>query len=113
MKVFDVVEAYIIGRTEEVADKYTVNEESLSILGDYCGVIDQIMNEWSGDGLDVDIVGENNLVVISITVSAMLMDIYHPQYFDLIDRAVALAVCNTEENDLRMDFTFPSVWDKV
>ena len=74
MKVFDVVKTYIIGRTEEVADKYTVNEERLSILGDYCGVIDQIMHEWSGDGLDVDIVGENNLVVISITVSAMLMD---------------------------------------
>ena len=113
MKVFDVVEAYIIGRTEDVSDKYIINDESMSILKDYCGVIDQIMREWSGDGIDVDIVGENNYVVISITVSAMLMDVYHPQYFDLLDRAVALAVCNTEENDLRMDFTFPSVWNEV
>lgn len=111
VKVFDIVESYIDCAVDEEKGTVKKDSEKMDILREYCSVIDGIMENWSGSSIDVQVIGDNAYVVVSVTVSALVMDADHPQYYDLVDRAVAFAVGQTEDHDVRLDFTFPSVYE--
>lgn len=111
MKTFDIVDGVVQVKSEELGGSFKVNSEKLDILREYCDVVDGILDFWSGKSIECEVVGEKNYIVVSIVVAALTIDETNKVVCDLIERAVVFAVGNTSDNDLRIDFTFPSVWD--
>lgn len=113
MKVFDLVKCVVDAKSIELNGKMTPNSEKIEILEEYCNELDKVIDTWEGFSIDADVVGKRNLIVVSIEIAALTINEMNTVVFDLIDRSVLFAVGNSERNNLRIDFTFPSVWDII
>ena len=110
VSTFDIVSSYIENANMADGAKHTINEESMDILADYCGVLDTIFDECMGSSVTVDLL-DGGLVSIEMTVAAFSANRFNQSYFDLIERAVFFTVTNTARNELDIKFVFPSVFD--
>lgn len=107
--VFDIVDSYVRNSDAVVSGGKTIDEDKMDILKEYCDILDNMCNDFGGMSVSVDM-SSKNLVIISLELSIMTVNRFGQKYYDLIERAILFAVCNTGANDLRVDFTFPSVF---
>ena len=118
MKAFDIVEAVVTVKTEELGDSYELQEDRLEILEDYCNVIDMILAEPGNNSVSADVVSKHNFIVVTITLPCFTISdnflVSNKEVCDLIERCVCFAVGHTKDgrDDIRIDFTFPSVWER-
>lgn len=112
MKLFNIVEPFLKSKEEELGSGVKINEEKLEILGGYCEIIDGLMKTWGSHGVEVDLFSENRYVLIGIEVDTFAANPKgEPEVIELIDKCVCFATGVTEFGHVRIDFTFPSVFD--
>lgn len=115
MKTFDIVNAVVRAKADDLAETHKVNEESLDILREYCGVIDNIVEECFGDQITADIVTDSNLVFIEIVLASFVYETkFKPRaYLSLIEQAIRVDFDRVEPDNISMKFILPTVFDKV
>lgn len=113
VKTFDIVDAVVQNKADELSGEYVINDESLDILSQYCDVIDNILEECFGDQITADVI-DNNLVVIEIVLSSFVYESrFKPRsYLSIIERAICVDFSRVRPDKVSMKFVFPSVFNK-
>lgn len=109
VKIFDIVDAYI-KNCDDVNNGCVIDTNKYDILRTYCEVMDEIMEVWGGSAIEVNIVTKRRFVCISLEVDTFTAMTIDQHYFDVIERCVCFATGITDNQMVRMDFTFPSVF---
>lgn len=114
MNVFDIVNACILGYTEEIGDNYEINSEKLDILREYCDTLDMFISNHDGKSATVDVIPESNYISIELDLFDFIYEkkFKSPAYLDLLERAISVVFTNKGEDRIGVEFIFPSVWDK-
>ena len=112
---YGIFEMVLDEANSRFAPIFKPNAERLSILKEYCCVIDQMIEENGGETFEVDI-DENNMAIhMAIGLKEIIdEDPKHSRFLQVIQRATAFKVKNDKENEqLVVYLTFPSVWEKT
>ncbi len=109
MTIYNIVSSYIESSPAVCEGHKMIDENSMSILSDYCSVLDEIFDSCLGSSITVDLV-DDDMVSIQMVLAAFSANRFNQQYFDLIERAVSFTVSNTKNAELDIKFVFPSVF---
>lgn len=113
MDTFDIVEAVVSAKNDEIKDKFILNYDKLDILREYCEGIDGFIKEHDGCEISANIQDDTNYVSIEIEVMDFVYEkkFKSPIYLDLMERAVSIHFTNRGTDRLGVEFVFPSVWE--
>lgn len=115
IKTFDIVNTVVRSKADDLAETHKINEENLVILMEYCGIIDNIVEECFGDQITADIVTDSNWVFIEIVLASFVYESkFKPRaYLSLIERSISIDFDSVSPDKISMKFIFPTVFDKI
>lgn len=108
---FDVAEMVIEEATKQFGPLWSLNAENFDIFKQYCFAIDSFIEEIESNGIEISV--DDTVMTISVVVfckNATLLK--SSKFFLLAERASRISVSLDENNDLKFEFVFPSLWDK-
>ena len=108
---FDVAEMVIEEATKQFSPLWSLNAENFDIFKQYCFAFDSFLDEIESNGLEISV--DEILMTISVVVfckNATLMK--NSKFFLLAERASRVNVSLDENNNLKFEFVFPSLWDR-
>ena len=111
---FSIVNQVLETASTQFEPGYTRNEENIAILKTYCKAIDKIIEDEEDGSVECSVneyTKEVKIVIelISLSVNFPKTDIFQ----QLIKRSYPVVFQSNDGEFLRVQFTFPSVWDKV
>lgn len=115
-KCYDVVLGAVAERSKDTAGTLRENPEKMDILREYCDAIDKIAAEF-GDGVvayDAEIDDYRDTVTIGLECGVIEVEDKQHIFCQLIDRSIQFSfqLSQFTEDNLRVEFVFPSVWDE-
>lgn len=114
VKCFDVVNMVVEEASEQFKPIWKIDNEKLDILHEYCDAIDEILKEFDGDSIDVDIDEIKMTVSITIECEDLTIESKEHQFHQLVERAVRFGFSKSKEREaMCVNFVFPSVWGKT
>ena len=112
VKCFDVVSMVVDEANKQFAPLWKPNKEKYQILEQYCQAIDELSDEFDGVSYDVEIDDIDMTIKIVLECTDMIIEQKQHRYYDLAQRALLFGFSASEEGNLNVEFTFPSIWDK-
>lgn len=113
VKCFDIVNMILDEATEQFGGAWEVNEENYKILEQYCNAMDILAKEHDGEAFEVEV----DDIAMTVSISMECMDFVVKDkdslYYELVKRAISFGFSVTDEGNLLVKFTFPSIWDKI
>lgn len=113
IKCFDVVESVIDEATTRFAPTFRENKDNKHILKTYCDALDKIIDDISGNSIEVEV--DEIKMTISIAIGCDEVIIYpeNDLFYKLAERSVTLGFYPDEDDgSMVMEFVFPSIWEK-
>lgn len=112
MDTFDIAEAVLSAKSEEIKSDFLVNYDKLDILREYCEAIDIFVENHDGDSVAVSVTDDMK-VSISINIEDFVYEsrFKPPVYLDLMERADSIKFTNLGDERLGVEFIFPSIWE--
>lgn len=113
VKCFDIVNMIIEEADEQFGSLWKINEENYKILEQYCSAMDILAKEHDGEAFEVEVDDIAMTVAIGMECPDFTVRDKDILYYELVKRAVSFGFSTTEEGNLLVKFTFPSIWEKV
>lgn len=113
VKCFDVVSMVVDEATKQFAPIWSVNDEKLRILEQYCGVLDSLAEEFDGESFDVEVDDISMTISIQMECQDITIESKKHKYYSLAQRAIAFGFSTTDNGLLNVKFVFPSIWEKA
>lgn len=110
MKVFDLVTAYIQGVAESELDGVSVNEDNIDNLKADCAILDEVIQSWDPDSIDIDIVTDRKLLMITLDIGTITIDGFVNDYYKLFADSVSFGFWNDGSGSLVLSFAFDGVF---
>lgn len=112
IKCFEVTSMMVDEATKRFAPIWSIDQNKYAILEQYCGIIDDIAEEFNGESIVVEV--DEIKMTISITVECwdMKLESVNHIFYKLTERSVKFGFSVSEEGNLNVNFTFPSVWER-
>lgn len=113
IKCFDVASMVIEDANERFEPLWSVNDERVDILKQYCEVIDSLSTEFNGLSFETEIDEITMEVSITLECEEMIVESLDHAFYKLVKRAIRYGFSASKEGTLLIKFVFPSLWDKV
>lgn len=113
VKCYDTVSMVIDEATSRFAPLWKENRESKRILAQYCRVIDDLVNEFDGESLEVDVDEIQMTISIKIECQDITLESQKHKYYGLASRAVSFGFSVSNNGNLVVEFVFPSIWERA
>lgn len=113
LKCFNVASLVIDEATEQFSPLWKVDKEKLTIFNQYCTVIDELVNEFGGLELTVDVDDIKLTISIEVVCEDITIQESKHRFYDLAERAIELSFMKSEDGDVVVRFVFPSIWERV
>jgi sRNA-binding carbon storage regulator CsrA len=112
IKSFDAVYPVVAEATKTFSPSWKLNEERLDILKEYCDVIDDLIHEFDGSSIEVEIVDIKKNIKITIECPEITILSKQHMYYELVERSVEFGFSLSDDDNLNVKFVFPSVWEE-
>jgi sRNA-binding carbon storage regulator CsrA len=112
IKSFDTVYPVVAEATKTFSPSWKLNEERLDILKEYCDVIDDLIHEFDGSSIEVEIVDIKKNIKITIECPEITILSKQHMYYELVERSVEFGFSLSDDDNLNVKFVFPSVWEE-
>lgn len=113
VKCFDVVSAVVDEATDRFSPIWEINEERYEILKQYCDVFDDLVEEFDGESLDVEVDDISMTIAITMECHEITIESQNHVYYSLAERAKFIGFSASEDGLLCAKVVFPSIWEKV
>lgn len=112
IKCFEVVSTVVEEATRQFSPIWCIDLDKYATLEQYCRAIDAIAEEFNGESIDIEI--DEIKMTVSITVECwdMKLESISHVFYKLAKRSVKFGFSVSEEGNLNVNFTFPSVWKR-
>ena len=111
-KCYDVAKMVIEDANERFSPIWKINNERLEVFQQYCEVIDALSEEFSGESYEVEVDEITMEVIVTLECEEIVISSFSHVFYELIKRAVKYGFSASEDGNLLLRFTFPSLWDK-
>ena len=111
MNSFDVAEMVIEEATKQFSPLWSLNAENFDIFKQYCFAIDYFIEEIESNGIEIS-VDEIRMTVSVVVFCKNATLLKNSKFFLLAERTSHVSVSLDENNDLKFEFVFPSLWDR-
>lgn len=112
MKVFDLVFSYAQSVSEDELDGYSINEDCIEKLKADCSILDEIVKNWEPESIDVDVVTDRKLLMITLYIGTITIDGFVNDYYKLFADSVSFGFWNDGSGSLVLSFAFDEVFEK-
>lgn len=114
VKCFDVVESVTEEATKRFAPIFRENAERKDILKQYCSALDQLIEDISGNSIEVEVDEIKMTVSVAIGCDEVIIYPDNDLFYKLAERALVMKFYPDEDDQsMVMEFVFPSIWEKV
>lgn len=114
IKCYDVVSMVVEEANERFKPLWAIDKEKLDILREYCNAIDDILKEFGGDAIDVDVDEIRMTISITIECEDLTIESKEHQFHQLVERTIKFGFEKSKEREaMCVNFVFPSVWSKA
>lgn len=113
LKCFNVASLVIDEATEQFSPLWKIDKEKLTIFKQYCAVIDELVNEFDGLELTVDVDDIKLTISVEIVCEDVTIQESEHRFYDLAERAVEMSFMKSDDGDIAVRFVFPSIWTRV
>lgn len=110
MKVFDLVISYVQSMIESELEGFSLDEDNIENLKADCAVLDEIIQSWEPESIDVDIVTDKKLLMITLYTDTITIDGFVNDYYKLFADAVSFGFWNDGDGSLVLSFVFDGVF---
>lgn len=110
---FDVASIVIEEANKQFAPIWRMNTERYCILKQYCDVIDKLCEEYDGESYEVEVDDVNMTISITLVCFDMVIEGINNNFSILAKRAISLSFASSDEGNLAIKFTFPSLWERI
>ena len=113
-KSFDIVAMVLEEANERFAPIFKPVEERVIILEQYCGAIDKLIADGDGTEFEIEVDEDDMTVHISFLVTDMIADNPRTDPLpQLIARASSVEMTPVDGENIRVNFVFPSLWERA
>lgn len=113
IKCYDVVDSVIEEATKRFGPLYKENEESKKILKQYCEAIDKIIDDISGNSIEVEVDEIKCTITIAIGCDEVIVYPEDDLFYKLAERAVSIGFYPDEDDGAMVfELVFPSIWER-
>lgn len=114
IKCFDIVDMVLSEASSQFSPIWVEDREKKEILKQYCGVLDQVCDDFGGDSFDVEVDDTKMTIAIKMFCSEMTIESKKHPLFELIKRAKSVAFAyEPESKNMSVRLVFPSIWKKA
>lgn len=113
VKCFDVAEMVINEANERFAPLWKVNDEDLDVFREYCEAVDTLAEEFDGESYEVEVDELNMNITVALECDEIEITSPDHVFYDLLERAVAVAMSASGPDTMKVKFTFPSLWERA
>ena len=111
-KCYDVANMVIEDANERFRPIWKINNERLEVFKQYCEVVDALAEEFDGESYEVEVDELTMEVIVTLECGEIVVDSFSHIFYELIKRAVKYGFSTSEDGNLLLRFTFPTLWDK-
>ena len=111
-KCFDVMSKSVADSCAEFGDSWRINTEKYNILREYCDAFDKVFDEFEAESFDAKVLPDKHILITFNCMDICIDGVNHP-FFGLIERAETVNISHVSSDEMKIDFVFPSVWDKI
>lgn len=112
VKCFDVVSAVAEEATKLFAPIWILNTEKYSEFEQVCEKIDILIKEFECTSLEVEVDEIKMTISISLECESITIKTKGNWFYDIIPNAVALKFTCINDNSMKAEIVFPSVWKR-
>lgn len=113
VKCFDAVSMVVEEASKQFSPLWELDTESYDILKQYCSVIDSLAEEFDGESFDVSVDDIKMTIGIALECPDIVIESTSHNFYKLAQRSNSVSFSVTEDGNLNVEFTFPSVWRKI
>lgn len=114
IKCFDVVFLVVNEATNQFSPLWKIDGDKLDILKQYCSIIDELIAEYDGESLEVDVDDIKMTICISSTFEDITVQEHNYKLNELIKRANQVNFRVSDDGEgVTVDLVFPSVWERA
>ena len=113
MKTFDIATVVVEAKKQELPESYRVSEKNMKIFKTYCMALDEIAERGDCKKISVDIVGESNMIQVTIDVIEFVyQSMYQSEnYLNILERATDVCFYSDDGEYISIVFTFPTLFE--
>ena len=112
LKSFSVVKTVINNASERFSPEYRLCEDRFEILEDYCKGFDSMIDGLDCTEFSCDVNEEDMTVCVMIAVDTIAEENPRSGFLQqLIARSLRFSIENTDGENIRLSFVFPSLWE--
>lgn len=112
-KCYTVLEPVIEETSSRFGALWKKNDKNVEILKQYCDAIDGFMEEFEAVGMSAEVCEEDLTIHITMECEDMVMDKKTHMFYQIMMRALSVKFSVSEDNNLNVEFVFPSVWEHI
>lgn len=113
IKCYDVLEPVLNETTERFGAVWKQNEAYTKILQQYCSAIDGFLEEFNAYGVSAEVCEEDLTIHITMESDDMVIENKKHLFYQIMVRSIAVRFRPSEDNNLEVEFVFPSIWEKA
>lgn len=113
VKCFDVVSMVVEEASRQFAPSWELDSELYNILKQYCSVIDSLVEEFDGESLDVFVDDIKMTIKVILECPDITIESASHNFYKLAQRSNSVTFGVSEDENLNVEFVFPSVWRKI
>lgn len=113
IKCFSVVESVTDEATKRFGAMFHENADRKTILKQYCEAIDKIIDDISGNSIEVDV--DEIKMTISIAIGCDEVIVYPEDnlFYQLAERSITIKFYPDEDDgSMVLEFVFPGIWER-
>ena len=99
--------------TRQFSPLWKLNERNFLVFKEYCKAIDNLSDEFDGTSFSVDIDEIKMTTKVTLTVPDLAIGDTNHLFYKLVKTAQTIRFSVSENNELNIEFTYPSLWERA
>ena len=112
-KSFDVASTVLEEANKRFSPIWKPNNERVAIFQQYCDVVDDLIEEFDGESIDVEVDEIKMTICLRIECADITIKTKSHKYYELMQRTVSFGFEATDSDMIALKLVFPSVWEKA
>ena len=114
IKCVDIVGMIVDEATKRFSPIMIEDSEKKETLNQYCNVIDNLIEEFDGDSIEVNVDEINMTISIKMFCDEITIETKSHPFYELIKRSLSVNFSyERKDNNMSVEFVFPSIWKKA
>lgn len=112
VKCFDVVDMVVEEANKRFAPIFVPDQSTYDVLGAHCNTIDDIVEEFEGVSIEVEVNEETMQILVIIECEELILSSPSHKFYDVLSVTQGYSFSASDDKNLLIKLIFPSIWNR-